>query len=124
MERLDILLPFREIDQTSSLDGCEQVRQAIGYQLDAMEIPEPPALTIRPALTKIFGIVAHGLVEERTLRINIVVDCDNTGVFLLALRLVEQIRTLDLGLRADQLGDAVLRTAHTTDHDHALGTIL
>jgi hypothetical protein len=75
------------------------------------------ASRVRTPLAEPFGVVVERLMAEEAIQINIVIGCDDTRLRLRVRGFVKEIRVRNLCLRADELDDAVLCAAHTTDHE-------
>ncbi len=74
-----VLFAFANIDRFVA--ALQQLRQPIEHQADALDVPDPPALAVRPPLPEALRVHADGLIEEPAAFIGVIVGRHDAPAF-------------------------------------------
>src|SRR5262245_32419812 len=70
-QRMNILFPFANANHLAEGHGLPKFGQAVGHGTDAIAVPDPSTVAVRPSLSECLGVVADHLVELSALLIAI-----------------------------------------------------
>src|SRR5262249_13817264 len=74
---IDVFLAFGDVDNLAGGHRLDELGQPIRYAARVLQIPDPAAATVRPALSEILRLVAYDLEQDLPGLVGVVVDLDD-----------------------------------------------